>query len=68
MHQTFARCLVMVQKSFGFTFTNVSGAPEALVSYIKGFGGQPAGKEDSSVVVEFGDRCLVGTIKGRLKS
>ena len=46
MHQTFARCLVMVQKSFGHTFTHVSGAPEALVLYFKGFGGQPAGKED----------------------
>ena len=32
MHQTFARCLVMVQKSFGPTFTHVSGAPEAPVS------------------------------------
>ena len=45
MHQTFARCLVMVQKSFGPTFTNVSGAREALVSYFKGFGGQPDGKQ-----------------------
>ena len=44
MHQTFMRCLVMVQKSFGLTFTNVSGAPEALVSYFKWFGGQPDGK------------------------
>ena len=34
----------MVQKSFGPTFTHVSGAPEAPVSYFKRFGGQPAGK------------------------
>ena len=34
----------MVQKSFGPTFAHVSGAPEALVSYFEGFGGQPAGK------------------------
>ena len=44
MHHTFARCLVMVQKSFGPTFTHVSGAPDAPVSYFKWFGGQPAGK------------------------
>ena len=34
----------MVQKSFGPTFTHVSGAPEAPVSYFKGFGGPPDGK------------------------
>ena len=33
MHPAFARCLEMVQKSFGLKFTNVSGGPEALVSY-----------------------------------
>ena len=60
--------LVMVQKSFGPTFTHVSGAPEAPVSYFKGFGGQPGGKTPPSVMVELGDRPLVGTIKGRLKS
>ena len=58
----------MVQKSFGHTFTHVSGAPEAPVSYFKWFGRQPAGKAHSSVMVEFGDRPLVGTIKGGLKS
>ena len=68
MHQTFARCLVMVQKPFGHTFTHVSEAPEAPVSYFKGFGGQPGGKQYSSVVVELVDRLLVGTIKGGLKS
>ena len=36
----------MVQKSFGLTFTHVSGAPEAPVSYFTWFRGQPAGKED----------------------
>ncbi len=34
----------MVQKSFGPTFTHVSGASEAPVSYFKKFGAQPAGK------------------------
>ena len=34
----------MVQKSFGPTFTHVSGAPDAPVSYFTWFGGQPAGK------------------------
>ena len=68
MHQAFARCFVMVQKSFGLTFTHVSGAPEALVSYFKLFGGQPDGKEHSSLRVFFVDRLLVGTSKGGLKS
>ena len=36
----------MVQKPFGRTFTYVFGAPEAPVSYFKGFGGQPDGKYD----------------------
>ena len=58
----------MVQKSFGHTFTHDSGAPEAPVSYFKGFGGQPDGKQHSSVKVELVDRPLVGTIKGGLKS
>ena len=58
----------MVQKSFGPTFTHVSGAPEALASYFKRFGGQPDGKYHSSVVVELVDRPLVGTIKGGFKS
>ena len=58
----------MVQKSFGRTFTHVSAAPEAPVSYFKGFGGQPGGKNHSSVMVELGDRPLVGTIKGGFKS
>ena len=39
----------MVQQSFGLTFTYVSGAPEALVSYFKRLGGQQDGKEDSSL-------------------
>ena len=30
MHHTFARCLLMVQTSFGHAFTNVSGASEAF--------------------------------------
>ena len=68
MHQTFARCLVIVQKSFGLMFTNVSGVPEALVSYFKGLGGQQDGKYDSSLRVFFVDRPLVGTITGGLKS
>ena len=58
----------MVQKSFGPTFTHVSGAPEAPVSYFKWFGGQPDGKYHPSRVVFFVDRPLVGTIKGGLKS
>ena len=58
----------MVQKSFGRTFTNVSEDLEAPVSYFKGFGGQPDGKDDSSLRVFFVDRPLVGTIKGGLKS
>ena len=41
----------MVQKSFGPTFTHVSEAPDAPVSYFKGFGGQPDGKEDFLLVV-----------------
>ena len=41
----------MVQKSFGPTFTHVSGAPDAPVSYFKGFGGQPAGKQHFLLVV-----------------
>ena len=53
----------MVQKSFGPTFTHVSGAPEAPVSYFKGFGGQPDGKYDSSVMVELGDRPLCEPLK-----
>ena len=53
MHQAFARCFVMVQKSFGRTFGNVSGAPEALVSYSKWLGGQQDGKYHSSVMVEW---------------
>ena len=63
MHKAFARCLVMVQKSFGHTFTNVSGAPEALVPYFKWFGWQPDGRQYSSLGVFFVDRPLVGTIK-----
>ena len=58
----------MVQKSFGLTFTNVSGAPEALVLYFKWFGGQPDGRQHSSLGVFFVDRPVVGTIKGGLKS
>ena len=57
----------MVQKSFGLMFTNVSGASEALVLHFKWFGGQQDGKDDSSVVVEWVDRPLVGTIKGGFK-
>ena len=68
MHPAFARCLEMVQKSFGLTFTHVSGAPEALASYFKWFGGQPAGKEPSSLTICFADRPLVRTIEGGLKS
>jgi hypothetical protein len=58
----------MVQKSFGPTFTHVSGAPDAPVSYFKWFGEQPDGKQYSSVMVKLGDRPLVGTIKGGFKS
>jgi hypothetical protein len=58
----------MVQKSFGLTFTHVSGAPDAPVSYFKWFGGQPGGKEHSRMGGELVDRLLVGTIKGGLKS
>ena len=58
----------MVQQSFGPTFTNVSGAHDAPVSYFKWFGGQPNGKAHSSVGAELGDRPLVGTIKGGFKS
>ena len=68
MRQAFARCLVMVQKSFGLMFTNVSGAPEAMAQYFKWFGGQPVGKEHSRVGGTFGFRPLAGTIKGGLKS
>ena len=63
----FARCLVMVDKSSGLTFTNAFGALEALVSYLKLLGGQPDGKTHSSVVVELWDRPRVGTIKGGFK-
>ena len=59
---------MIVQKSFGLTLTNVFGVPDALVSYFKWYGGQPAGKEHCSMMVEWGDRTLVGTIKGGLKS
>ena len=58
----------MVQKSFGPTFTHVSGAPDAPVSYFKRFGVQPVGKQHSRMGGELGDRPLVGTIKGGLKS
>ena len=58
---------MIVQKSFGHTFTYVSGAPEAPVSYFNGFGGQPGGKQHSSVMVELLDRPLVGLIQGGLK-
>jgi hypothetical protein len=58
----------MVQKSFGLTFTHVSGAPDAPVSYFKWFGEQPDGKYHVSVMVKLGDRPLVGTIKGGLKT
>ena len=58
----------MVQKSFGPTSTNVSGAPGAPVLYFKGFGRQPDGKHHSSVMVELLGRPVVGTIKGGLKS
>ena len=58
----------MVQKSFGLTFAHVSGAPEALLSYFKGFRGQPDGKYHSRVGAKGGDRPLVGTIKEGLKS
>ena len=33
----------MVQKSFGPTFTHVSGAPDAPVSYLKGLEGSQTG-------------------------
>ena len=52
MHLAFARCLVMVQKSFGLTFANVSEAPEALASYLKWLGGQPDGKYDTWVTTK----------------
>ena len=42
----FARCLVMLEKSFGLKFSNAFGTLEALVSYFKWAGGQPAGKEE----------------------
>ena len=35
---------MVADKPFGQTFSYVSGAPEALVSYFKWFGGQPVGK------------------------
>ena len=56
----------MVQKSFGPMCTHVSGAPEAPVSYFKGLGGQPSGKEYFFMVFVV-DRPLVGSIKGGLK-
>ena len=63
----FARCLVMVDKSFGLTFTKVFGALEAPVSYFEWFGGRPDGKYHSSVRVELRDLPLVGTIKRGFK-
>ena len=39
----FAICFVMVEKSFGSTFTNVFGAREVLVSYLKCLDGSPTG-------------------------
>ena len=67
MHQAFTRCLVVVQKSFGSTLTNFSGAPEALVSYFKWLGGQPDGKQDSGLMVNMSDPSLVGTIKANVR-
>ena len=57
----------MVQQSFGPKFAHVSGAPEALVLYFKGFGGQPDGKEYSRLKVNLLDPSLAGTIKGGFK-
>ena len=58
---------MMIQKSFGLTFTNVSAAPGTLVLYFKWFGGQPAGKEHFCFRFVFVDRLLVGDIKGGFK-
>ena len=62
MHQTFARCLVMVQEEFGLPFANVFGALEALVSYFKWFGGQPDGKQHSGLMVNVPDPSVAGTM------
>ena len=35
---------MIADKTFGFTFTHVSGAPETLVSYFKLFGRSPDGR------------------------
>ena len=45
MHQAFARCLVMAQKSFGLTFAHVFGALEALVSILNGLEGSQTGSK-----------------------
>ena len=52
------RCLVMVGKYFWHTFTCVFVAPEATVSYLKWFGGQPDGKEHSRVTTKVPDPTL----------
>ena len=57
----------MVQKSFGFMFAYVSAAPEALVSYFKGFGGQQDGKEDSGLMVNMPDPSPSGNINDGLR-
>ena len=54
----------MAQKSFGLTFALVFGANEALGLDFKGFGGQPDGKDDSSVRAaprHFGDPLLLSS-------
>ena len=65
MHQAFTRCLVMVQKWFGLTFTKCfwSSWGSGLLFYMV----WRAARQEVSRVF-FVDRPLVGTIKGGLKS
>ena len=58
----FARCLVMVDKSFGLAFTHVCGAPELLVSYFTWFGWQPDGTEPFFMLGFVVDRLVVATV------
>ena len=51
-------------ESLGLTFLEDSGANDAQVSYFKGFGGPPDGKEDFLFGSFLWGSSLLGTIKG----
>ena len=64
----FLMCLVILDKPFGLTFLHSCSATGLPLSYLKWFGEQPDGKEDSRLVVNGLDPSLAGTIEGGLKS